>query len=143
MKFAAVILGIMLLATVSSTQISAAAEEYFADATMYTSAYIEKAEKAYSSCLRSETSGVVASALSHVAMLRLALPTKEFSDLESQVAKLVKNASTPELRYKAYLTLVVMEHPEIFRNVERQGFACCDELYTVLASRLCNYSSAR
>ena len=143
MKAAAVILGIMLAVSASDAQSMTATEGYFSDATNFGPTLIGQAEKGYVNCLQSSNDGVVASALAHVAVMRLALPTRGFSEVESQVAKLVKNASTPELRYKAYLTLVVMQHPEIFRNVGHQGFACCDELYSVLASRLCNYTSTR
>ncbi len=143
MKAAALVLGMMLAATSLNAQIIPSDRNYFADATQFGPNWIARAEKAYGDCLQSSNEGVVESALAHVAMMKLALPARGFSELESKVARLVKNAATPELRYKAYLALVALQHPEIFRNIGHQNYGGHDELYGVLANKLCNYSSVR
>jgi hypothetical protein len=143
MKAAAFALAMMLAVTASNAQSMTTDHAYFSDATKFEPALIAQAEKGYVNCLKSDNAGVVESALGHVAMMKLALPARGFKDVESQIARLVKNAATPELRYKAYLTLVVMQHPEIFGSIGQTDYNGYDELFGKVSSRLCNYSSAR
>ena len=143
MKAAAFALAMMVAVTASNAQSMAAEQGYFADATKFEPALIGQAEKGYIDCLKSDNDGVVESALAHVAMIKLALPARGFKEVELQIARLVKNAATPELRYKAYVTLVVMQHPEIFGSVAQGDYRGSDELFGAMSSRLCNYTSAR
>ena len=143
MKTTEVVLATMLLAFASKAQGVTPEHSYFTNAAKYGPTVIAMAEKGYANSLKCENEGVVESALAQVTVMKITLPTRAFKGLEAEIAKLVKNACTPELRYKAYLAQVAMQHPEIFTTVSVQSFKNNDELFGEMSNRLISYSSAR
>lgn len=135
---AAVLAAMMMTATVHAGE-----PGYFSESAKYTVANKTAAEKAYCASLKSDNEGVRESALAHVAVLELSTPEPGSREVRACVERIARTASSDELRYKAFLVGVVMEHPEIFRNLSRDGYAAPDELYAALASRLGEFYAAR
>lgn len=110
--------------------------KFFSDTAAYKSANIPVALKAFERCLTTENEGVQGSAMAHLAMLKLMVPAVDAAQIERRLEVLSTAASTPGVRYKAYITSQVYRSPELFAN-ERQGkYSDGDELFNALAARL-------
>ena len=140
MKAAAVVAMMMVTVTVQAQNVSAA---YFGDPGRYEQIGTRKMERAYRVALKSENEGVVESALAHVAMMKLLLPAANHDAVKEQVVRVARSAAAPELRYKAHLTCMVLDRPEMFREMPRKGYATADELFGSVASTLAMYYAAR
>lgn len=79
---------------------------------------------------------IVEAGLAQVAMLKLAQPKAELKALENKIDELALHGETPAIRYKAYLTSMVFEHPEMFVYEKYGDYADGDQLFTALAERL-------
>lgn len=142
MKTAAVVAIVMIAATMSA-QGANPEQGYFANVARHNEISTINAGKRYLACLQSNNEGVVESALAHVAMMKLAVPGVKYDALKKKVSQIARNAATPELRYKAFLTANVLDQPEVFKSVIRESYSTPDELFATLASRLCLYSMAQ
>jgi len=140
MKAAAVVAMMMVAVTVQAQNVSTA---YFGDPCRYEQIGMRKMERAYIAPLMSENEGVVESALAHVAMMKLLLPAANHDAVKEHVVRVARSAAAPELRYKAYLTGMVLDKPEMFREMPRQGYATADQLFGAVASTLAMYYAAR
>lgn len=142
MKAYRVVVGTLLIAgaAVSAQAQSIALNDdsstYFSVVRSYTPAHLERAVKNYTGCLESTNVGVVESALAHVARMKLIFPAAESRKLAKQIEFLTVNGQTPAIRYKAYLTLMVFDTPEIFGQVGQKEFREDEEVFSTLAARL-------
>lgn len=134
--YAAVIATMVLAATVSAQTTSV---KYFADESRYSSPNALRAERGYTVCLGSENDGVVESALAHITMMKLMKTTDDNKAVRTKVTVLARTASSPELRYKAFLTKSVLENPEMFKSMATTAYASPDELFGAVASRMSGY----
>lgn len=139
MKTTATVLVAMMMAAI----VHAGEPGYFSESAKYTAVEKTAAEKAYCASLKSDNEGVEESALAHVAMLKLSTPAAGMVEAKACVEEIARTASFNELRYKAFLVGMVLDHPEIFRNLARDGYTTPDELYAALASRLGEFYAAR
>jgi len=135
---AAVLAAMMMAATVHAGE-----PGYFSESAKYTAVNKTAAEEAYCASLKSDNEGVKESALAHVAMLKLSTPVAGSREAKERVKEIARTASSSELRYKAFLVAMLLDHPEIFRNVARDGYGTPDELYAALASRLGEFYAVR
>jgi hypothetical protein len=139
----ATVVAMVILAGTMYAQENTSERGYFANVSRYAQVSTVWAEQGYLGCLQSNNEGVMESALAHVAMMKLAVPAGEYKALKTKVAQIARTAATPEVRYKAFLTAKVLEQPEIFRSVAREGYGTADDFFAALASRLCLYSMAQ
>jgi hypothetical protein len=133
MKTAAVI-AIMLIGFQAEAQ--TAEQAYFGNPARYENIGRAGAGRAYLAALASGNDGVVESALAHVAMMKLVCPDAGCPDVRETVERLTRTAGTQELQYKAYLTLGILDRPELFNGLERGRYGSADELFGAAASRL-------
>jgi hypothetical protein len=111
-------------------------ESYFSDVVSIQTAELATAERNYAACLASGNEGVVESALSHVAMMKLMYPVKEFAKLQRAVAKVESESPSQETRYKAYLVSALFNNPKQFASEARTDYNSPDELFGSLATRI-------
>jgi hypothetical protein len=109
---------------------------YFTSVDGYRDINSAKVERQYLVSLSTGNDGVLESALAHVAMMKLALPNERYQVLHERVTDIAKTASSPEIRYKAFLTAMTLDDPKIFGAMDLQQFKSPDELFAALASRL-------
>jgi len=128
-----VLTALMLLATTVAYSHNGG---YFSEPARYGDAERSKAERGYLHCLEATNDGVVESALAHVAMMKLAVPAGGLEMIESRVREISRTSPSPELRYKAFLTDMVLTHPETFAALVTTGFETPDALFGALAGRL-------
>lgn len=112
------------------------ADSYFSDIVSIQTANLGRAERNYAACLGSDNEGVVESALSQVAMMKLMYPVKEFRKLEVAVAEVASENASSEIRYKAFLVGVLLSNPKQFASEARTNYYGPDELFGALASRI-------
>jgi hypothetical protein len=134
MKTAAVVVMVML-ATTGKAQLTSE-RAYFAKGGDSRSINAAKTEQSYLSCLRTGNDGVIESALAHVAMIKLVIPWNESKATMEKVGEIARTATSPEIRYKAFLTKAVLEDPRMFSGIASSGCNTPDELFSLLASRL-------
>jgi hypothetical protein len=142
MKTTAAVVALMMAGAVYARE-GTPERGYFANAARYQSVSTAKVERAYLGCLHSGHEGITESALAHVAMMKLAVPEARFKALKAGVIEVSRKAANPELRYKAWLTESVLEHPELFGGIIPGEYNSADELFGALASRLCTRSTTR
>jgi hypothetical protein len=80
--------------------------------------------------------GVVVGALREVAKIKLAQPACMSDPIASQVGDLVRNGATPAIRYKAYLTSIVLSAPLSFAAEGVAEFQTDEQFFTALARKL-------
>jgi len=133
----------LVLITASTTLAGDKSVRYFSDAERYQHVNPVVLERDYISSLHSMNDGVVESALAHATMMKLVLPSRSNRALYERVIDIAKTATSPELRYKAFLSGMVLSNPEMFINTNIREFNSPDELFAALASRLSEYYAAR
>jgi uncharacterized membrane protein len=116
---------------------------YFSDSAKYASVGAMNAAGTYVAALSSTNSGVVESALAHVAMIRLTMPHCEMGSVRSTVATIERNGVTQELRYKAWVVGMLLDNSEVFAGSAHTGYEDPDALFAALAASLAEYYSAR
>lgn len=101
----------------------------------YNEAYVQKAVKTYATLLNSDNDGVVASAIAHLALIKIDMPDVELDGVRAKIADLVESGRTPAIRYKAYLASIVFQTPEMFRGGSKVGSTVSDTFFREIASR--------
>ncbi len=97
---------------------------------------LQKLEPRLLISLGHDIEGVVAGALREVAKIKLAQPACSSDAIASQVERLVRNGATPAIRYKAYLTGIVLSTPLSFAKEGEMEFQTDEQFFTALARRL-------
>ena len=84
----------------------------------------EVLEKNFLWALNFDVDGVIEDALREVAKAKLDDPTFESRAIMKKVDELAEHGNSPAIRYRASLTRIVFEHPELFCGDNLQ---CCKE----------------
>ena len=85
----------------------------------------------YASC-----NPIVESGLAQIAMLKLAQPKAPLETLKKKIDELTLHGGTPAIRYKAYLTGMVFEHPELFVYEKYGTYVDGEAFFSALGRRL-------
>ncbi len=109
---------------------------YFCCVQRYRNADLPKVSRNYLYCLRSDNTGIVESALAHVAYIRLALPAADLKDLKDAVRNLADKDCVPSVRYKAYLASMVFASPALFARIPDVPYADSREFFAAVDSQL-------
>lgn len=122
-----------LAATISTTAVTQ--DRYFSDARRHRSVDLAPVAQRYIESLRTGNDGVMKSALAHATWMKLMVPEQHFTALQSEIAALSATASSPEVRYRAYLATLVFDRPAMFKGEEEKDFPFGDDLFTSIAQR--------
>jgi cobalamin biosynthesis protein CobD/CbiB len=120
-----------------------AGRPYFGSVSRYEGMDAIRAGQAYAAAMASGNPGVVESALAHTLMMTLAGPAADTRRLRETVGTVARTAGSRELRYKAYLTGMALDKPELFREMRLEGYRTADELFGAVASRLAVHYAAK
>ena len=112
------------------------ARAYFSSIDSYKNANLERAAKNYVACLNSENNGVILSGLAHVAMIALATQGEKVASVQAAVGSLAVTGRTPEIRFKAYLTSLVYDSPQMFREEASGHYDTPDELFAAIGGKV-------
>lgn len=109
----------------------------FADLKSYQEVSLEKYGKNFLGSLNySSCNEIIECGLAQVCMWKLAQPNSKESALKDKIDELAIRGDTPAIRYKAYLTSMVFEHPELFVYEKYGDYKDGSALFTALAQRL-------
>lgn len=109
----------------------------FADLKSYQEVNLEKYGKNFLGSLNySSCNDIIESGLAQVCMWKLAQPNSQQATLKNKIDDLAIRGDTPAIRYKAYLTSMVFEHPELFVFEKYGEYKDGNALFTALAQRL-------
>ena len=110
--------------------------QYFSAISSHSEQYLQKGAATYTRLLTSDNSGIVESAIAHLAYLKMGLPKVDLTEARKIIADLAESGKTPVVRYKAYLATVVFESPELFVNGLTTGSSENDQFFLEIASRV-------
>ena len=102
----------------------------------YQQCNMQKAERPLLNSLNFDEEGVVVTALREIAKLKLAQPECTSEAIAEKVGDLVRNGSTTAIRYKAYLTSIVLSMPRSFASEGVVEYQSDEQFFTALARRL-------
>jgi hypothetical protein len=109
----------------------------FAELKCYQECDMHKYERNYLGSLNyPDCDEIIECGLAQIAMIKLAQPETPLRQLERKIDELISSGETPGVRFKAYLTSVVFEHPEWFIYEKYGTYADGDALFNALAERL-------
>ncbi len=97
---------------------------------------VETIKQNYGLCLETEVPGIVESALGAVAQLGLIMPETSFDGLKKGAERQSAIGSTPTIRFKAYLTSLILDNPQLFTKEREMRFDNADELFSAVTARL-------
>jgi hypothetical protein len=112
------------------------AQNFFPVLKNFSAADKERLDKSYAVSLSDDNIGLNESALAVVAMVKLDLPTEEFSMIKGEIDRLVTNGATPVIRYKAYLTKAVFANPAMFKDVAAHQYTNRDVFFSAIAEKM-------
>lgn len=84
----------------------------------------ELLEKNFLWALNFDVDGVVEDALKEVAKMKLDFPSYDSRAIRKKVDDLAEHGNSPAIRYRASLTKIVFESPELFKD---ENLQCCQE----------------
>lgn len=120
----------------SSTDPLAADRSPIAKLQSYQICELERLERYLLNSLNHEVEGIVVGSLREVAKIKLAQPACTSERIASQVNDLVLTGATPAIRYKAYLTSIVLSAPLSFAAEGEAEFQTDEQFFTALARKL-------
>lgn len=120
----------------------AAERNYFSDSATYACVGAAKTAESYMSALSSTNTGVVESALAHVAMIKLTMRDCEMRSVKASVKAIESTGMTEELRYKAWVVRTLMDNPDLFVGLAKAGYKEPDALFAALAGTMAEYYAA-
>lgn len=97
---------------------------------------LQKLERRLLVSLNHDVEGVVVTTLREIAKIKLAQPNCTSDPIVSCVRDLVREGKTDVIRYKAYLTSVVLSAPHSFEAEGLADFRSDEQFFTALARRL-------
>jgi hypothetical protein len=97
---------------------------------------MQKLEGRLQMSLSHDVEGVVVAALREVAKIKLAQPACTLHRIAARVEDLVRGGATPAIRYKAYLTSLVLSAPLSFAEEGEAEFQTDEQFFTALARKL-------
>ncbi len=80
-----------------------------------------------------DVEGVVVGALREVAKIKLAQPACTSERIVSKVDDLVREGATPAIRFKAYLTSIVLSNPQTFAQEGKTEYQTDEQFFTAIA----------
>ncbi len=101
---------------------------------------LQKLESTLAYSLGHDVPGVVESSLREVAKIKLAQPSCASDRIAEKVEDLVQRGATPAIRYKAYLTFMVLASPGVFEAEGVAEYQSDEEFFTALSRRLEQYA---
>jgi len=108
----------------------------FSGRSSYQQADLARVERNYLACLQSQNDGVVESAIAQVAHAKLYCPDECFAHLKEALSRMAVTGRTPAIRYKAYLAMLVFDHPAIFVKEQQAEFDTPEQLFSAIGARL-------
>lgn len=108
----------------------------FAEFQSYRECDLARFERNFVSSLEYPADCIIEAGLAQVAMLKLAQPQTECNKLRRRVDELAIHGESPAIRYKAYLTSMVFDHPDLFVYEKYGEYESGEQLFTALAQRL-------
>ncbi|MBI5472701.1 MAG: hypothetical protein HY961_10195 [Ignavibacteriae bacterium] len=115
---------------------SEATPSVFCSLESYAAFNLKKYEKNFLGSLEYPANEIVEAGLAQIAMLKLAQPQTPCNKLKRKIDDLALNGATATVRYKAYLTNMVFEHPELFESEKYGLYLEGDDLFRALSERL-------
>ena len=97
---------------------------------------LQKIEKYLLVSLNYDVEGVVMGALRDIAKIKLAQPGCTSEPIEKRVSELVRTGASSAIRYKAYLTSIVLTSPWAFEEEGLAEFMTDEQFFTALARKL-------
>ena len=113
-----------------------AGEPYFSTVERHRTANIAMAERNLLKGLMSPCDGVVQSSMAQLIVMKVALPERSFSRVESSLRMLSVTGRTPEIRRNAYLACSVFDDARILTAAVYQACQGPDELFEAVAQGL-------
>jgi hypothetical protein len=102
----------------------------------YQACDLQKLERYLLNSLNHDVEGVVVGTLREVAKIKLAQPACTSGPIAAKVDDLVREGTTPAIRYKAYLTGIVLSAPVSFADEGDVEFQTDEQFFTALARKL-------
>lgn len=102
----------------------------------YSDAAKERLDKAYSISLSFNNNNIIEAALAIVTMMKLDVPSYDFSMIKDKIDDLAANGATPVIRFKAYLAEAVFTNPVMFKEEAIGQYDDPDALFSALAERM-------
>jgi len=135
-------LAAVTLAMLAASPAGASERHYFSDSAACACLGATKAAEAYMPALSSPNTGVVESALAHVAMITLTMPDCELRSVKARVKAIERKGVTAEVRYKAWVVRTLMDNPKLFVGIAKTGYEGPDALFAALAGTMAAYTAA-
>ncbi len=111
-------------------------QNYFSSAERIASYEPTVLDRNYAACLKSETDGVVESALAHVIKMKLVFPDQAFPKVENAVRKLSTDGRTMAIRYRAQLSSMVLDNVQTFKVTNCKDCETPEALFESIAAHL-------
>jgi hypothetical protein len=127
------VLAVLMIGAIST---SLHAQAFFPVDQKFSSAQKTRVDKSYAYSLRLDNEGLLESALAVVTMIKLDLPTEQFSSIQEEINSLAVNGTTPVIRYKAYLAEAVFTNPSMFKEETAREYSDPDAFFSALAQRM-------
>jgi hypothetical protein len=109
---------------------------YFASLSSHSEAYIQRATDNYVRLLNSANDGVLESAIAHLTYMRMGSTECNLGQARAIINKLSESGRTPVIRYKAYLSTIVFQSPELFAEGVRASSSEGNEFFLEIASKV-------
>jgi hypothetical protein len=112
------------------------AQTFYPALKKFTSADKERIDKSYAAALMSNHNGIIGTSLAIVTMVKLDMPSIEFSNVKEEIDNLAIKGTTPSIRYKAYLAGAVFTNPAMFKEVTDHRYSDADALFSAVADKM-------
>lgn len=139
---AAVVLGVAVVLSAAGLHAQRSQEEPATDRSpigrlqSYQNCDLQRFESALLYSLGHEVTGVVEGTLREVAKIKLAQPSCMSDRIAEKIEDLVQNGATPAIRYKAFLTGIVIANPHVFEAEGVAEFQSDEQFFTAISRRL-------
>ena len=108
----------------------------YAQSTSYEKYDVAALEARFLVCLNHEVEGIVLGGLREAACMKIAQPEAEMEVIADRISDLVIDGATPTIRYRAFITGMVMVNPWMFREQAGGEYESDDAFFAALAKRL-------
>lgn len=108
----------------------------YVNATGYRAVDLHTLNHRFMECLNHDVEGIVLGGLREVACAKLSQPEADLEAVADRVNELVLDGATPTIRYRAFITGMVMMNPWMFREEALAQYETDDAFYGALAKRL-------
>ena len=108
----------------------------YVDATGYRAIDLHTLHHRFMACLDHDVEGIVLGGLREAACAKLSQPEADLEAIADRVNELVLEGATPTIRYRAFITGMVMMNPWMFREEAVAQYESDDAFYGALAKRL-------